>query len=139
MALPNDAAAVVARLHLSPHPEGGYFRETYRSALTTTPPAWPGPRALATSILFLLPAGVRSAAHRVRGEELWLWQGGGPMALDIGTATHVVGPDLDESHELQCLVPAGTWQSATPATDRWSLVACVVAPGFDFADFEMRG
>jgi uncharacterized protein len=124
----------VTRWNLAPHPEGGYFRETYRCALTATPPGWPGARAFATSILYLLPPGVRSARHRVRGDELWLWQGGAPMALDIEGATHLVGPE----HELQVLVPGGLWQSATPATDDWSLVACLVAPGFDFSDFEME-
>ena len=68
------------------------------------------------------------------GHELWLWQSGAPMALDIEGTTHVVGPE----HELQVLVPGGAWQSATPVTGEWSLVACVVAPGFDFADFELE-
>ena len=133
----DDAAAVARQWGLTPHPEGGFFRETYRSSITVRVPGWDAPRALATSILFLLPAGVTSARHRVRGDELWLWQGGAPMALDIEGARHIVGPDGDAGHELQCLVPAGSWQSATPAGDGWSLVACVVAPGFDFADFEL--
>jgi predicted cupin superfamily sugar epimerase len=60
------------------------------------------------------------------------------MKLSIDDTTRVVGPDHGSGHELQVLVPAGAWQSATPATDTWSLVACVVAPGFDFADFELR-
>jgi predicted cupin superfamily sugar epimerase len=132
-----NADDVAARWNLAPHPEGGFFRETYRSELTATPAGWPGPRAYATAIVYLLPAGVRSAKHRVRGDELWLWQSGAPMALDIDGNTHLVGPDRDAGHELQVLVPGGAWQSATPAADGWSLVACVVAPGFDFADFEM--
>lgn len=132
-----DADAVVEQWNLTPHPEGGFFRETYRSALTTTPPGWPGPRSFATAILFLLRAGERSARHRVRGDELWCWHAGAPMALDIEGVTSVVGPDADAGHALHVLVPAGAWQSATPAGDEWSLVACVVAPGFDFADFEM--
>jgi len=133
-----QADDIAARWNLVPHPEGGYYRETYRCALTATPPGWPGARAFATSVLYLLPAGVRSANHRVRGDELWLWQGGAPMALGIDGTTHLVGPDRDGGHELQVLVPGGAWQSATPAGDDWSLVACVVAPGFDFADFEME-
>ncbi len=102
-----------------------------------TPPGYPGPRALATAILFLLPAGARSARHRVRSDELWLWQGGDAMSLDVDGTTFVVGPDAEAGHALQVLVRANAWQSATPAGDGWSLVACVVAPGFDFADFEM--
>jgi uncharacterized protein len=123
---------------LAPHPEGGYYRETYRSPLTVAPDGWPGPRALVTAILYLLPAGEQSAWHRVRGDELWLWQGGGPMLLNVGDTSHLVGPDRRQGHEFQALVPGGTWQSATPAAEEWSLVACVVAPGFDFSDFEMR-
>ena len=140
----------VRRWRLEPHPEGGFYRETYRSGLRTVPPGWPGERALATAILYLLPAGVRSAWHRVRGDELWLWQGGAPMALFIGDEARQVGPEPAAGQELQVLVPAGAWQSATPgaatpgaagrgAAEPWSLVACLVAPGFDFADFELRG
>jgi uncharacterized protein len=132
-------ARVVAELwELGPHPEGGYYRETYRSPLTVGPDGWPGQRALATAILYLLPANEQSAWHRVRGDELWLWQGGGPMLLNVDDTAHVIGPDRRSGHELQVVVPGGVWQSATPAADEWSLVACVVAPGFDFADFELR-
>lgn len=138
-----DVATAVQRWQLGPHPEGGYFRETYRSGLQTVPAGWPGERALATSILYLLPAGLESAWHRVRGDELWLWQGGTPMDLRIGRETRRVGPDPAAGHEPQVLVPAGAWQSATPAAcatpaESWSLVACLVVPGFDFADFELR-
>jgi uncharacterized protein len=141
-----DVTTAVRRWRLEPHPEGGFYRETYRSGVRTVPPGWPGERALATAILYLLPAGLRSAWHRVRGDELWLWQGGAPMMLLIGDETRVVGPDPAAGQHLQVLVPAGAWQSATPehrageatAVAPWSLVACVVAPGFDFADFELR-
>ena len=139
-----DVAEAVGAWRLEPHPEGGFFRETYRSALRTVPPGWPGERALATAILYLLPAGVRSAWHRVRGDELWLWQGGAAMELRIGERARLVGPDPAAGQEPQVLVPAGAWQAATPAaatspgTAAWSLAACLVAPGFDFADFELR-
>ena len=103
------------RWRLEPHPEGGFFRETYRSALRTVPPGWPGERALATAILYLLPAGLRSAWHRVRGDELWLWQGGAAMELRIGEQARLVGPDPAAGQEPQVLVPAGAWQAATPA------------------------
>jgi hypothetical protein len=133
-----DADAVAAHWELAPHPEGGFYRETYRATLSTTPPGWTEPRAFATAILYLLPAGVRSAEHRVRGDELWCWHAGGPLALDIDGATQLLGPDRAAGHELHVLVPGGAWQSATPASDSWTLVACIVTPGFDFADFEMR-
>jgi uncharacterized protein len=133
-----DVAEAVGQWRLQPHPEGGYFRETYRSPLAAVPLGWPGERALATAILFLLPAGERSAWHRVRGDELWLWQGGAAMELSIGDETRLVGPDPAAGQEPQVLVPAGAWQSATPGGGPWSLVACLVTPGFDYADFEMR-
>jgi hypothetical protein len=129
---------VVERWGLEPHPEGGFYRRTYASPLTATPPGWSGTRALATAILYLLPAGEQAAWHRVRSEELWLWQGGGPMLLQVEDRAHVVGPGATEGEELHVLVPASAWQTARPATDRWSLVACVVVPGFDWADHEMR-
>ena len=145
-----DVATAVDRWRLGPHPEGGFFRETYRSPLRTVPAGWPGERALATAILYLLPAGQESAWHRVRGDELWLWQGGAPMKLRIGEETRQVGPDPSAGHEPQVLVPAGAWQCAAPGVAAgtpgvpagpaaaWSLVACLVTPGFDFADFELR-
>lgn len=136
-----DAREAVALWSLEPHPEGGYYRETYRCRLGVEPPGWPGSRSLATVILYLLEAGTRSVTHRVRGDELWPWQGGAPMLLTIGEREHVVGPNRDRGQDLQVLVPGGRWQAATPADcpdgSAWSLVACVVAPGFDFADFEL--
>jgi predicted cupin superfamily sugar epimerase len=136
-----QATEVAAAWGLAPHPEGGFYRETYRSAVTFEPAGWPGARSLATAIIYLLPAGERSVRHRIRGEELWLWQGGAPMALTIGEEEHVVGPDRPSGHRLQVLVPAGEWQSATAVTaagaPAWSMVACLVAPGFDFQDFEV--
>jgi uncharacterized protein len=71
-----DASAVARAWNLTPHPEGGFHRETYRSELTVDLPGWPCARSLATAIVYLLGAGERSASHRVRGDELWLWQGG---------------------------------------------------------------
>jgi hypothetical protein len=133
-----DVAGAVRAWQLQPHPEGGFFRETYRSARRTSPAGWPGERALATAILYLLPAGQRSAWHRVRGDELWLWQGGAAMELRIAAENRLVGPDPAAGQQPQVLVPGGAWQSATPAAGPWSLTACLVTPGFDFADFELR-
>lgn len=140
----NDVSDVVEKLELEPHPEGGFFREMYRSELTLPADALPnhdGPRSAGTSILYLLPHGEESAWHRVASDELWLYQGGEPMRLEMRPdqqtppTEHIVGID----GELQVLVPAGWWQAATPADGEldYALVACVVVPGFDFADFEI--
>ncbi|MFF2084562.1 cupin domain-containing protein [Nocardia sp. NPDC058176] len=135
--------ATAATLGLRPHPEGGWFRETWRSPITFTPEGYPGERAAATGILFLLPPQEHSIWHAVRSDELWLWHRGGPLELTLGgdgdtpgsAETTVLGPDLDNGHHVQYLVPAGSWQAARPGTDEEVLVSCVVAPGFDFADF----
>ncbi|MEU8218404.1 cupin domain-containing protein [Micromonospora taraxaci] len=119
---------------LQPHPEGGWFRETYRSAVTFEPDGYPGRRAAATAILFLLEPGDSSAWHTVRSDEIWFWHSGGPLALTVGRGSR---PMILSVECPQILVPAGEWQSAKPAGDRHVLVSCVVSPGFDFADFTM--
>jgi predicted cupin superfamily sugar epimerase len=129
-----------AALGLAPHPEGGWYRETWRSPGTVVTPY--GDRSPATAILFLLQPGESSRWHRVRSGELWLWQGGGRLLLDLGgtaaqpslTSTVTVGP---EAADLQRLVQPDEWQAARPAGDEAVLVACVVSPGFDFADFSL--
>lgn len=136
---------LVDELGLAPHPEGGWYRQTWRSGVLIHPDGYPGPRAAATGIHFLLAAGEASRWHRVASDELWLWQGLGPLRLWLGGSgpapagerAEVVGPDPAAGHALQALVPAGTWQAAEPLTAAGALVACVVAPGFDFADFEL--
>lgn len=125
---------------LQPHPEGGWFRETYRAAATLHPAGYPGPRAAATAILFLLDAGETSAWHVVRSDELWFWHSGGSLELHFGGdgdqpadgEVTLLGP-----LQPQVLVPGGVWQSATPAGLDPVLVSCVVSPGFDFADFRL--
>jgi predicted cupin superfamily sugar epimerase len=110
------------------------------------PSGYPGPRAAATGIYFLLAAGEESAWHRVRSDEVWLWHSGGPLTLldggDGGTpsaapAVATLGPDLAGGQRPQHVIPAGHWQSARPAAASEVLVSCVVAPGFDFADFTL--
>lgn len=141
---------VVERLALSPHPEGGWFRETWRSPrrlpAEALPAGYPGSRAVMTSILFLLPSGVRSALHRVRSEELWLHHQGDDVLLGVGSTVdqardpaHSVRLGQGEEARLQAIVPAGEWQTAEAVTGPagYALVGCVVAPGFEFADFEM--
>jgi hypothetical protein len=134
------------RLELSPHPEGGWFRQTWRSQLTITQSALPadynGPRSAGTAILFLLMPGQQSAWHTVRSAELWLFHRGSPLLLEVGreqssTTTHLVGADLLSSQEPQVVVPPGYWQRARPRDDEASLVSCIVVPGFDWADFAL--
>jgi predicted cupin superfamily sugar epimerase len=133
------------RLDLRPHPEGGWFRETYRSAHTFAPPGYDGPRSAATAIYFLLHPGERSRWHVVGSDELWFWHGGGPLTLTLGGAGPApgdpqqiaLGPDVAGGHRPQALVPAGVWQAAEPAGAEPVLVSCVVAPGFEYADFRM--
>ena len=130
------AAAMVAALQLQPHPEGGWYRETWRAGATLA-----GGRAAATSILFLLEAGERSHWHRVDADELWIFQAGVPLALSVSSdgapLTVTLGADPLAGQTPQHLVPAGAWQSAVAGEAGWTLVACVVAPGFEFAGFEL--
>lgn len=128
-------------LDLQPHPEGGWYAETYRHPGTTETPG--GPRALGTAIYFLLLPGEQSAWHRVLPDELWFHHRGGALRLWIGndpeTATEqVLGSDTAAGQKPQLLVPGGQWQAARPV-DEAVLVSCVVVPGFDFADFELGG
>jgi predicted cupin superfamily sugar epimerase len=124
-------------LDLAPHPEGGWYRQTWRSPAEFTPEGYPGPRAAATAIYFLLLPGERSAPHTVRSDELWLWHRGGPLELNIGGEVVILGPDLERGQVLQAVVPGGVSQSARPAGADYVLVSCIVAPGFDFADFRL--
>ena len=124
-------------LGMLPHPEGGWYREMWQHEQQVSTPR--GRRPLATSVAFLLLPGDRSAWHRVASDELWLWQGGGRLRLSLGGSGDA--PAADYSIELtsggQHCVPAGVWQTAEPASGRAVQVACIVAPGFDFADFEL--
>lgn len=133
-------------LGLTPHPEGGWYRETWRSDVTigesSLPPDYAGPRSAGTAILFLLMPGQQSAWHTVRSAELWLFHRGGPLLLEIGrqqssATTHLVGADLENGEHPQVVVPPGHWQRARPRDDQACLVSCIVVPGFDFADFSL--
>ncbi|MEJ3743541.1 cupin domain-containing protein [Actinomycetes bacterium KLBMP 9797] len=130
--------ALAEQLDLAPHPEGGWYRETWRSAHAFTPEGYGGPRQAATAIYFLLCPGEESRWHVVRSDELWLWHTGGPLRLRMRDHGDVLlGGDVGAGQQPQALVPGGVWQSAAPAGDQPVLVSCVVAPGFDFADFRM--
>ena len=130
------AGTVIASLGLEPHPEGGHYRETWRAAAPT------GQRPSATAILYLLAAGQRSAWHRVDATEVWLFHGGDPLELVVATdvdaepARHILGTEVVEGQEPQLVVPAGAWQSAQ-TLGGWTLVSCVVSPGFRFEGFEL--
>lgn len=128
--------AIIARLGLSRHPEGGWYRETWRA------PAPAGARAGATAIWFLLDAGQRSHWHRVDAAEIWLWHAGHPLRLltapgDSGPVTQVrLGGDVLAGDVPQHVIAPHHWQAAG-ADIGWALVSCVVSPGFDFAAFEL--
>lgn len=145
----NDAAFWIERLDLRPHPEGGYFRETYRAseaiARAALPERFDGPRSFATAIYFLLTRDAFSAFHRIRSDELWHFYAGAPLTIAVldadgrgRLATHALGRDPTRGESLQVVVPAGAWFAAEVASPgAYALVGCTVAPGFDFADFEL--
>ena len=131
----DEARAIIERLGLAAHPEGGWYRETWRG------PAEGETRSPGTGILFLLEARQRSHWHRVDADELWLWHAGSPLELliegdDAAIERIVLGGDVLEGQVPQARVPAGRWQ-ATEASQGRGLVSCVVVPGFDFAGFEL--
>lgn len=140
-------STLAERLDLAPHPEGGWYRETWRSQFSVSPAGYPGPRSVATAIYFLLHPGEESRWHVVRSDELWLWHSGGPLTLRLGGAgrepageiERVLGPDLADGQQPQLVVPGGVWQAAAPAADEPVLVSCVVAPGFHYEDFRLLG
>jgi predicted cupin superfamily sugar epimerase len=129
------AADVIRLLELKPHPEGGHFRETFRDARTVG-----DGRAASTAIYFLLARGERSHWHRVDAVEVWHHYAGAPLTLEIVAdgrrSALTLGPDLAAGERPQAVVPAGAWQAAQSRGD-WTLVGCTVAPGFDFAGFEL--
>jgi uncharacterized protein len=144
---PLAAADVIRLLDLKPHPEGGHFRETFRDAPPPYPPPQAGEgrvggaRAASTAIYFLLARGERSHWHRVDASEAWHWHAGAPLELEIATASGSrerirLGSDLIAGERPQAVVPAHAWQVARSLGD-WTLVGCTVAPGFEFAKFEL--
>lgn len=132
-----DARALVDRLGLRPHPEGGHYREVFRSALRVTTTR--GERSALTLIHYLLPAGAFSAFHRVSSDEIWLHAGGDPLELHLldGAGRHETCRLGGGVPSGQAVVPAGVWQAARPIGTRYSLASCAVAPGFEFEDLEL--
>ena len=130
----SEIQAMIERLELQPHPEGGYYRETFRSEASLE-----SGRAASTLILFLLTRGVRSRWHRVDADEIWIHQAGAELDLRLAAdgqafRTHRLG--LGPDAEPQITVPSGHWQDARSHGD-WTLVSCLVTPGFLFEGFEM--
>jgi hypothetical protein len=141
------AAYWIEKLQLTSHVEGGAFREVYRSPLTISRRSLPlffqGDRNISTSIYFLLTQGQFSAFHRIASDEGWHFYFGDPLLLyEIGhnglLTTHRLGPDPENDENFQTVVKAGSWFASIPAPgSEYSLVGCTVAPGFDFAEFEL--
>ena len=126
---------IVRMQGMQPHPEGGWYVETYREA------AEPGERSAMTAIYFLLAADQVSTWHKVDATEVWLWQAGAPLALTISddgvnARFQRLGPDLRAGDRPQAVVPPDAWQTAE-SLGAWTLVSCVVAPGCEFSGFEM--
>ena len=129
------AAEVIARLELKPHTEGGHYRETFRDNRCDA-----SGRSFSTAIYFLLARGERSHWHRIDAVEAWHYYAGSALTLQIaddsGQCSIRLGPDLAAGEVPQAIVPAQAWQAAESTGD-WTLVGCTVAPGFDFAKFEL--
>jgi predicted cupin superfamily sugar epimerase len=141
-----SADELIALLKLQPHPkEGGFFRETYRSAdrlpAAQLFPRYSGDRSASTAIYYLLTPGTFSAIHRLATDEIFHFYLGGPVRMlqldQAGGKEILMGPNLTAGHELQVVVPRGVWQGSIlePGGD-FALLGCTVAPGFDYADYE---
>jgi len=130
-----SAADIITRLGLRPHPEGGHYRETFRDGRVDG-----NGRSVATAIYFLLARGERSHWHRIDAVEIWHHYAGSALILEIaddqGQRSVRLGPDVAAGERPQAIVPAHAWQAAQSTGD-WTLVGCTVAPGFDFATFEL--
>ena len=134
--------ALVDAYGLAPHPEGGFYRETYRSAESMTTRGG-AERRVSTGILFLLPKGDKSLLHRIKSDEQWHYHLGGALRLtqispEGKVEDFIMGPDFSKGQKLQHVVPARYWFGAEPVEgSEFCLVGCTVAPGFDFADFDL--
>lgn len=142
-----DLPSVISRLNLLPHPEGGWYKEMYRSTdtieLAGLPDRFPAARSAATGIYFLLTSENFSAFHRIKSDEGWhFYAGEGLRIYDLSPGgeltVHKLGTDISAGEVFQSWVPAGHWfGSRVEKEGAWALAGCTVAPGFDFADFEM--
>ena len=138
---------IIDKLDLQPHPEGGYFKETYRSRLILSkkgiPPDFEGDRNACTAIYFLLTSDNFSAFHRIKQDEIWHFYSGSPISLHILTEDgnyekQMIGSNLEKGEIPQFVVHGGDWfASEVEDPNSYALAGCTVSPGFDFADFEM--
>ena len=143
----HTVAELVERFQLLPHPEGGYYKETYRSPglihQDALPQSFSGDRHFSTAIYFLLEQGNFSAFHRIQSDECWHFYAGQTLHVHVihpngQYELHKLGHDLSKGESFQAVVPAGSWFASETATGgSFSFVGCTVAPGFDFADFEL--
>tara|TARA_R110002096_G_scaffold28203_10_gene85652 strand:- start:6286 stop:6807 length:522 start_codon:yes stop_codon:yes gene_type:complete len=144
----NSIENIIKELRLEPHPEGGYFKETYRSLGEITEESleidYEGNRNYSTCIYFLLTSDNFSAVHRIKQDEIWHFYDGSPISLhmisELGIhSQHTIGRDLKKREAPQFIVPGGYWFAAEVINkDDYSLVGCTVSPGFNFKDFELK-
>ncbi|MFD2565434.1 cupin domain-containing protein [Aquimarina rubra] len=142
-----EVEEIVARLHMKPHPEGGFYKETYRSdgiiPKAVLKEGFSGDRNYCTAIYFLLTSENFSAFHRIKQDEMWHFYGGSSLYVHVITAEgeyikHTVGMNLDQGETPQLVVSAGCWfASSVKDVEGYSFVGCTVSPGFDFEDFEL--
>ena len=140
--------SIIHKLKLEPHPEGGYFKETYRSLGELDERSlgqdYIGKRNFSTCIYFLLTSDSFSALHRIKQDEIWHFYDGSPIRLhvisELGVhTTHIIGRNLEKNETPQFVVPGGCWFGAEVINkNSYSLVGCTVSPGFDFKDFELK-
>lgn len=144
----NTKESLIEKLHLQPHPEGGYFKETYRSNGVIKSDSlnadYNGERNYSTSIYFLLTSDKFSAFHRIKQDEIWHFYDGSPIRLHVITpegnhSEHSIGKTISEGEQPQFVVYGGCWFAAEVVNaNSFSFVGCTVAPGFDFKDFELK-
>jgi len=136
----------IQNLKLQPHPEGGFYKETYRSPENIPgsglPDRFKGDRSFSTAIYFLLRSEDRSLFHRIKSDELWHYHAGSALSISVlddrGLTVYTLGPDLEKGESLQIVIPAGCWFGAkVDRENSYTLSGCTVAPGFDFQDFEL--
>lgn len=142
-----EATQIIQKYQLLPHPEGGWYKETYRSEesiqVDALPERFSGSRSLATAIYFLMEANNFSAFHRIKSDECWHFYAGGALEIYIidlqgNLSVVVLGQQIEQSEHFQFVVPANCWFASKPAPGvAFSFVGCTVAPGFDFNDFEL--
>ncbi|MFL5729524.1 MAG: cupin domain-containing protein [Cytophagaceae bacterium] len=136
------AADWIKKLNLLPHPEGGYYRETYRSSATIPAGRFDKNRNVSTAIYFLLEEKNKSHFHRIKSDELWFFHEGAALEIlmldEAGLKIVLLGKNAEAGESLQAIVPAHTWFAARLRDQKdFALVSCTVAPGFEFADFEL--